>query len=146
VVNNKKINNMEKKEIYGYGELLAYALDKKLLAYSTYGSYSGDYIAILDSGDNIEIWKGYYGSCSGCDWIEAQKNWEDETITKTQALNYVKDEKPFLSIKKRNLKVLIDSENIEAFFPANTRNDYTEWNWENIKKLLKESLDKESGK
>jgi hypothetical protein len=130
---------MEKEKISNYGELLQYALGKKLLKYEEFGSYQGDYIAILQ-GDNegIEIWKGSYGSCSGCDWLEAERDWEDGTISKEKALEYVKDDKPFLIVEKNKIPVLVNSENISAFFPANTRKDYNDWIWEDIKKILRE--------
>ena len=126
--NKKKINN--------YGELLEFATGKKCLVYEEFGSYQGDYIAILEDKNQIEIWKGYYGSCSGCDWLEAEKGRKDYTITKDKALGYVKDEQPFLVIPKDKINVLINSKDIKAFFPANTRNNYGYWNWDDIKMML----------
>jgi hypothetical protein len=127
--------NIVSREINNYGELLEFATGKKCLCYKEFGSYQGDYIAILKRPNGIEIWKGSYGSCSGCDWIEAEVG-PGGTITKEKALSYLKDEKPFLTILKGRIKVLLKSENIESFFPRNTRNDYDDWNWEDIKKML----------
>lgn len=126
------------KEIQNYGELLEYATGKKVLLYKEFGSYQGDYIAILEEKDNIEIWKGGYGSCSGCDWLEAEKDWENDTLTKKKALEYLKDEKPFLVIPKKKIPVLVNSKDIKAFFPANTREDYDDWDWKDITKMLVE--------
>lgn len=38
-----------------YGELLSNVHGKPLLAYVEFGSYQGDYIAVLDGGANIEL-------------------------------------------------------------------------------------------
>ena len=126
----------EIKKIDNYGELLEYATGKKCLVYEEFGSYQGDYIAILQSEEGIEIWKGYYGSCSGCDWLEATKNWETGTVSREEALAYLKDTKPFSIEKKKKISILVNSEDIKGFFPANTREDYDDWNWEDIKKML----------
>lgn len=70
-------------KIENYGDMLAKVQEKKLIAYEQFGSYQGDWIAVLDDEDDIELWKGYYyGSCSGCDWLEGQDgdfSWEGDT-------------------------------------------------------------------
>jgi len=40
-----------------YGEVLAAGLKMKLLAYNEFGSYQGDYIAILQDSEEIKIYK-----------------------------------------------------------------------------------------
>jgi hypothetical protein len=123
-------------KIENYGELLAKGLEMKLLFYEEYGSYSGDYIAILESDDTVEIYKGNYGSCSGCDWLEAERDWETNSVSDEKIKEYCSDEKPFLSVDKSKLDTLINSEDMSVYFPANTRNDYDDWNFDDIKKAL----------
>lgn len=131
--------NKEKYKVGGYGDVLSIGLEKKLLFYAEYGSYQGDYLAILEGKDSVYLHKGYYGSCCGCDWLEAERCWEDGTLTKKQIENYCKDEKPFLEIKKTSLDILIKSKNMKVYFPKNTRLDYNDFNWDDIKKSLIEA-------
>jgi len=76
-------------KIENYGSLLAFATGKELLLYETFGSYSGDYIAILKGENGIEIWKGTYGSCSGCDTLQAIQGYSDESPSDEQVKDYM---------------------------------------------------------
>lgn len=95
-----------------YGELLAKAVNGILWSYGTYGSYSGDYIAIIEKGNELQIYKGVYGSCSGCDWLEGAGDYveadnEDEdskrVISQKEIDDYVENNPPFLVIPKDSL-------------------------------------------
>lgn len=129
-------------KINNYGELLAHGLNLKLLAYKEYGSYQGDYIAILGDNDNVYLYRGSYGSCSGCDWLEAEKHWENDEVSEEKIKEFVKDEKPFLVISEDNIEAIRNAKDISVFFPANTRNGYGDWTWDDIKQLILEALDK----
>lgn len=132
-------HNKKTMEISNYGELLAKGLDLELLEYQTYGSYQGDYIAVLKGADNIYLFKGSYGSCSGCDWLESNSKWTDGglEIEEGDVKTYCSGEKPFLTIPKDKIETVLAMEDISQLFPANTRNSYDDWDWEDIKKLLK---------
>lgn len=133
-----------KKELENYGEVLATGFKKTLLAYETYGDYQGDYIAVL-SGENgqIEVYKGGYGSCSGCDWLEDRTGYgSDRGLSDEDIEEYCKDEKPFLVMSKERVGKIGKAEELKAFFPANTRNDYDDWNWEDLKKIMVEAAEK----
>lgn len=123
-----------------YGDVLAAGLKMKLLAYEEFGSYQGDYIAILQDGDAIKIYKGNYGSCSGCDWLEAEKDWESGEISDEKIADFVKDDKPFLTLDRAGIEVIAKSDDPSVYFPANTRVDYADWDWKDIKKLMQEAL------
>jgi len=43
----------------------------EVLAYETFGSYQGDWWAKVKFNDREGFVHGYYGSCSGCDTLEA---------------------------------------------------------------------------
>jgi len=129
-------------KVSNYGEVLAHGLGMTLIAYATFGSYQGDYIAMLEKGGEVYIFKGNYGSCSGCDWLDAKTSWMDSTISDVEIQEYVKEEKPFATISHNNIQTLIDAEDMSVFFPANTRNDYADWSWDDIKKMLREIQEK----
>lgn len=47
-------------------------------AYKMFGSYQGDAIAVVSDGQRKGIAVFGYGSCSGCDALEAAQPWFDE--------------------------------------------------------------------
>lgn len=118
----------EIKDLEGYADVIAYAIDGWAWSYKAYGSYQGDYIAIIEKRNKILIYKGYYGSCSGCDWFESNMydyDHEDDktkTISDKEIKEYVADLDIFLEIPKSDLP---DSyEDFVSLLPANTRNEY----------------------
>lgn len=72
-------------KVEDYGDMLSKVQGKPCLAFKMFGSYSGDWVAVLDAGENIELWKGYYGSCSGCDWLEAEQDWYSREVSDEKA-------------------------------------------------------------
>jgi len=48
-------------KVENYGDLISKVTGKKLIAYAEFGSYQGNYIAVIDGGLDIELWRGYYG-------------------------------------------------------------------------------------
>lgn len=130
-----------KKEVNNYGDLLEVATGKECLVYKKFGSYQGDYIAILKSGDGVEIWKGKYGSCTVCDWLIGAKTFENgkSVIKEERAKEYLKEREPFLKVRNDDIETMVQSDDIKAFFPRNTRNDYADWDWDDIRELLKEA-------
>lgn len=114
-----------------YGDMIAQLQNKKLIDYIEFGSYHGDYIVVLDDGDNVELWKGHYGSCSGCDFLEAEDEdsmgkWiTDEhkySIPEGKAQEYLKGEKSFATIPKETIS-RVDAETLAAMLPANVRDE-----------------------
>ncbi len=108
-------------DISNYGELIAYAVDGFLWSYKEYGSYQGDYVAIVEKIDNnILIYKGNYGSCGGCDFLQGQS--DENGLSEESIIEYMKDLRVFLVIPKSCLP-----DSLEAFIellPANTRTVY----------------------
>ncbi len=122
-----------------YGDMLSVVTGKKLISFKRFGSYQGEWIATLDSGENIEIWKGYYGSCSGCDWIEAEKNYEKDTISLEKAKEFFKENRPFAVIPKETIG-RIDGDTFEQMLPKNIRADIYEFSSDKLLKDIKEGL------
>lgn len=84
-------------EVHGYGDMFAQVKDMELIHYEEFGSYQGDYIVICrdktetygGDRDRVFIWTGGYGSCSGCDWLEAELEYEGEDYNK-RVVGYAK--------------------------------------------------------
>lgn len=81
-------------KVKNYGEMLAAVNDLELVEYDTDGSYQGHYKATLKDDSRLFYYFGNYGSCSGCDWLEDNQSWEDDTVAWTDAVNYCAGVKP----------------------------------------------------
>ena len=132
-----------------YGTFLEKALDGILISYKQYGSYQGDYVAIIEKEHDWLIFKGNYGSCSGCDWLESTQLYSDEDNQKLEDADYdavdtleltfkikpevvkeyLDENKPFLVIPKSQLPDTL--EDFKALMPANTRTVRNE-EWEDV--------------
>ena len=128
-------------KINNYGELAEAYLNKKLIAYVEFGSYQGEYIVVMEDRDELAFYKGYYGSCSACDWLEAERNWETEEIEDSKIKEFGQKEfhHTFANIPKETIKN-VDSETFTSFLPANVRGDIYEFDgkelYENIIKAI----------
>lgn len=134
--------NEKRLKAENYGKLLAELKGRKLISYNEFGSYQGDWIACLENGDSIELWKGGYGSCSGCDWIQAVYSWDDETVSLEQAEEYFKDDRPFIEISTDLVKKLSLKE-FESLLPKNTRSDIWNFDPKELLRSIKEGLNSE---
>ena len=59
----------------GYQEALE-AAGATVLAFETFGSYQGDWLALVERNGQRGWIKDYFGSCSYCDAFEADIGWE----------------------------------------------------------------------
>lgn len=134
-------------KIENYGEIIAHFTKKKLLAYVEFGSYQGEYITVIDDGDNVLLYKGYYGSCSGCDWLqnEGETDWTSEKtlyeVSEEKLKEYFEKEAghSFASIPKETIK-RVDSDTFTSFLPANVRSEIYDFDGDKLHKEIIESL------
>jgi hypothetical protein len=108
------------KLVANYGELIANYIGGTLWSYNEYGSYQGDYIAVIYKDSNLLLYKGSFGSCSGCDWLQ---NYDEEIsgeeIPDEDVEEYMKDIQPFLVISSDAFPKT--EEELVSLLPANTR-------------------------
>lgn len=97
-------------KVSDYGDMFAKVLNMDLIHYSEYGGYSGSWIGILKDEDRVFFYLDYYGSCSGCDWLEAERDWETEEVDAKEAIQYVGDIKPMLILPIFMIKRLKDDD------------------------------------
>jgi hypothetical protein len=100
-----------------YGQLIANYIGGILWSYTQYGSYQGDYVAVIYKDSNLIIYKGYYGSCSGCDWLSDY--YSTEEIPNSAVEEYMKEVPSFLTIPSDALPKT--EEDLIALLPGNTR-------------------------
>jgi len=107
---------MEKKDtinVKDYGDMICQINDLELVDYQTDGGYQGDYLVIGKDVENKRLfyYVGSYGSCSWCDWLEAENlgdySSEDGYIVKYKdALEFCGGIKPkFIVPEKAPLKI-----------------------------------------
>ena len=79
-----------------YGDVLAIAYDLEKVSCEEDGGYQGEYLVVLrdDKTKRLFYFTGYYGSCSGCDWLQDVQDWDDGTVSYKDILEYVNDRKP----------------------------------------------------
>lgn len=116
--------------IKNYGEMLSKFKGFPCVGFVMFGEYNGDWVGLLDVGENIELWKGYFGSCSGCDFLEDKAKYVFDYELNEYAYDilfddikeYFKEERPFLSIPKSIIKNMSEKD-FDEIFPANIRKD-----------------------
>jgi len=121
---------LTKIKVSGYGDMLAKVLDMELVNYEEVGSYQGEYFAVLRDKTDIVIYRGSYGSCSGCDWLESEGDWDTEEIEYLQALEYVKGMTVKARLSEAAFKELSDASKTSLLLESN---DYYEDEIKNIK-------------
>lgn len=133
-------------KIYNYADVIGIATDETPVAYEEYGSYQGDFLAVTKTANELHIWKGGFGSCTGCDWLENERSHHDDDwiLTKEKAEEFLESDKPFLSLSIETAKEMLKQGTIESIFPANTRVEIEKGNYEggkiNFTELIKEAL------
>lgn len=86
------------------------------LFYQQFGSYQGEWVLFALAGDDYLIYRDYYGSCSGCDSLEAAN-----ISTSEQALAFAEGYRPFCEIPRETARNLARNGTLKQVFPANFR-------------------------
>jgi hypothetical protein len=108
-----------------YGQVISQANDQELLVYREFGDYQGDWIAITKDEEKYYVYKGYYGSCSGCDALQDFSHYAEEGFwTKEKLQEFAVDYPPFIDVEKETFLELLRQGKLIDILPANTRLDY----------------------
>ena len=116
---------MSKIKVEDYGDILALKYDGEKIFYSdSGGSYQGEYVAVIKSQteigyedeklDQYYVFMGSYGSCSGCDWLEAESETDyesedfDKTVDAKKALEYAEQSTPLYILDKKPTQSWVD--------------------------------------
>jgi len=115
-----------------YGDLISQITNSDLVFFRREGNYSGDYFIVTSIDDIYFFYRGYFGSCSGCDFLESEdvflSDEEFKEVGKTIrykipykiALEYTNQSKPCYIIPKILLKNKEELNNfIEIFIKTN---------------------------
>lgn len=109
-------------KVEDYGDILAFRYEGEKVYFSEEGgSYQGEYVAVIKaekelgySDDNkakqYYVFVSSYGSCSGCDWLEAvgETDWESEDyeifVDVKEALEYANQTEPLYILPNKPTK------------------------------------------
>ena len=121
-----------------YGEVLAKVFNRELVIYKSFGSYQGDFIAITRDSNKYYIYKGCYGSCSGCDSLESfisnNCNYDSSSFTLDLMKTFVGEEDytPFIEVDKEVFERLLNERDLKSILPANTRLNFDNDDYEDM--------------
>lgn len=111
----------------GY-QVIAHYHGHELIYYNQYGSYQGEWLLVTFDPISKEyyIWKGWYGSCSGCDSHQAEFSWTEIGYTRKSLKAWVEDYDPFLVVPTDTMKNIVKggTSRVKEIIPANTRDWY----------------------
>lgn len=109
-------------------EVVAFANGQDVVLFQTFGSYQGEWLLMAKDAEQFYVYKGYYGSCSGCDSYEAWRNYDSEGPTLSQAKEFVgkDDYHSFIEIPNSTMENLCRNGTLEKVMPANIRTGYSE--------------------
>lgn len=101
--------------VKNYGDMIAKINNMDLVEYITEDRYQGEYLAVCKFDNRLFYYKGDFGSCSGCDWLEdiGDYRYSNEAygVPIQEAVNYVGDLKPtYVVPEDRPLIFKIDEE------------------------------------
>lgn len=108
-----------------YGEVISKGNNQEEIFYKEYGDCQGDWILITKDKNNFYIYKGYYGSCPGCDHLEDFEGYEDNFWTEEKYKEFCKEYPPFISIDSETFINICKSGMLKTIMPANTRLSYS---------------------
>ena len=122
----------------GRYSIVAWARGHQVLYYREFGSYQGEWIMVSFLKKEYYIWKGCFGSCSGCDSYEAEFDYEDSEkgifAWSEKTKKFIEDYKPFLEVPASTFRNLAKQgpEAIGRITPANIRTEYTDITWDSL--------------
>ena len=113
-------------------EVVAFANEQESIYYHEFGSYQGEWLMVAKDNASYFIYKGWYGSCSGCDSYEAFFDWNDQ-ITIDKAREFVGsdgDYRAFLVVPIETMRNVVSGGKLLTIIPANIADQYSDINLE----------------
>lgn len=94
---------------------------ERVLIYREFGSYQGEWVMVSLRGDEYLLYRGYYGSCSGCDDLQATSFVTQEDVDK-----FIAEYRPFAEIPRVTARKLATNNTFKQVFPGNYRESYSD--------------------
>lgn len=94
-----------------------------VLLYQQFGSYQGEWLCFARDKTKYYIYKGWYGSCSGCDDIQARWDYGNETLSQKELDEWLAEYPAFVDMPRLTAKNLAMAGRLMQTFPRNIRED-----------------------
>lgn len=107
---------------------------ERVLLFQQFGDYQGEWVLFSLAGNEYKIWRGYYGSCSGCDDLQARNftDFDDKVVDEKEVREFVEGYGPFCEIPRETARRLAETGTFSTVFPANYRESYSDINVEEL--------------
>jgi hypothetical protein len=108
--------------------VVAEARGHRVLWFREFGSYQGEWLLFSSKGEEYFVWRGSYGSCSGCDALQATFSSDVEIDSEDPRVQeFIADYSPFLNMTKEGaLNYVRRNDSLLAVLPRNQREYYSE--------------------
>lgn len=109
--------------VSGY-QIVAEVRGHDVLWFREFGSYQGEWLLFSRDAANYYIWRGSFGSCSGCDHFQSHFS-GDGPYSRKYVEDFTKDYQPFLKLRPdAALNIARREGNLLAVLPRNRRDWY----------------------
>lgn len=111
-------------QVSGGYRIVAEARGHDVLWFREFGSYEGEWLLFSRDADDYYIWRGSYGSCSGCDHFQSHFG-SSGPYEREYVEEFTKDYQPFLKLRPdAALNIARRDGNLLAVLPRNRRDWY----------------------
>lgn len=127
-------------------DIVALARGQKVLFYRQFGSYQGEWLILARDNENYYVYKDCFGSCSGCDAIQAEFYFDTDDLLydSPKIQGFIKDYPPQVIIPHLTAWKFATKGEFGQLLPANIRDTYSDISWEEVEKqcsLLVKSIE-----
>jgi len=119
------------KVTYNSYDIVARARNQTPIFYREFGSYQGEWIMVARDESNYYIYKDYYGSCSGCDSLQASHGYDDSSDLGSNKFemgskaveDFIKEYPPFATVPHQVMKTKVQNGTLKEIMPLNVGYD-----------------------
>ncbi len=124
-------HDLSQTEVWDTGgsyQVIAWYHGHELIYFQEFGSYQGEWLMVSFDPISKEyyVWRGSFGSCSGCDAFEAELGWSDNGYNRERVADFCDDYDPFLVVPSGTMSNVVQGgpSRIKEIIPANMREPY----------------------
>lgn len=109
----------------GSYNIVAWARGQKVVYFESFGDFEGEWVLVSKDSEKFYVYKGWYGSCSGCDDFQMRFDY-DQKISLEKAKEFANEYPPFCEIPWQVMLDAAREGKVLEFLPCNIRGIYSE--------------------